>query len=177
MAMSESYGIRPNPSLQSAMAVRSCPISAFERLCIAENYPYERLNATDMHIRMPGLWCDHEISICWMPQKELLKLHLAFSGRTLGGRSDDMCRLLSLINERLNVGHFDYWQKHGTLVYRDSMSLCGGASVKMEQVMSMLASALDAAERGYPACQYVMWAGQSPEEALNSALVDIAGSL
>jgi hypothetical protein len=34
--------------------------------------------------------------------------------------------------------------------------------------------ALDAAERGYPACQYVIWAGESPEDALTRALVDLA---
>jgi len=40
----------------------------------------------------------------------------------------------------------------------------------------MIALALDAAERGYPACQYVIWAGKSPEDALTSALVDLAAN-
>ena len=66
-----------------------------------------------------------------------------------------------------------YWDKNKSLVYRDSISLRGGANLKTEQAMDMIALALDAAERGYPACQYVIWAGKSPEYALTSALVDL----
>ena len=81
---------------------------------------------------------------------------------------------MSLINERLVSGHFDYWPSSGGLIYRNSQSLRGGARLKIEQAQDLIAMALDAAERGYPACQYVVWAGKSPEDALTSALVDIA---
>jgi hypothetical protein len=83
---------------------------------------------------------------------------------------------MSLINERLAAGHFDYWDKNEALVYRNSVSLRGGATLRTEQAMDMIALALDAAERGYPACQYVIWAGKSPEDALTSALVDLAAN-
>ena len=58
------------------------------------------------------------------------------------------------------VGIFDFWDKDSALVYRNTLSLAGGANLRTEQAMALLASALDAAERGYPACQYVVWAGK-----------------
>lgn len=175
MNYSEEICVRPSPSLNSASAVRVHPLNMFERLAIAENYDFERTGTDELHVSLGGLWCDHDVSLVWKPELEQLNLYLLFEGRTPGGRSDDICRLLSLLNERLVSGHFDFWDKDSALVYRNTLNLSGGAVVRVEQAMALLASALDAAERGYPACQYVVWAGKSPEDALNSALLDLAG--
>lgn len=176
MTFSQERHIRPSPSLDSASAIRPSPLKVFERICIAEHYDYELQSARELHLSLPGLWCDHDVCISWDSDKEAISLFLLFEGRMPGGRSDDICRLMSLVNERLATGHFDFWSKDGALVYRNSLLLAGGAVLKTEQAMALLASALDAAERGYPACQYVVWAGKSPEEALQSALVDIAAN-
>ena len=174
MKHSEQICARPSPSLASVRALRGHPLDVCERLCIAENYDRDRVSDNELHLALPGMWCEHEVSLVWKPEDEQIDLYLLFSGRTPGGRSDDICRLLSLLNERLTSGHFDFWDKDSALVYRSSLNLAGGARLKIEQAMALLAAALDGAERGYPACQYVVWAGKSPEDALNSALIDIA---
>lgn len=166
--------LRPSPSLKNAAAIRPNPLDVFERLSIAEHYDFERVSVDELHISLGGLWCDHDVSLVWTPSSEQISLYLLFEGRSPGGRSDEICRLLSLLNERLISGHFDFWDKDSALVYRNTLNLSGGAVVKVEQAMALLCAALDAAERGYPACQYVVWAGKSPEEALNSALLDLA---
>lgn len=174
MNAADQHFIRPYKSLRGVLAGRENPLAVFERLCIAEHYDYERISEAEIHVTIPGLWCHHDVALTWDSDTEHVQLFLSFDGRTPGGRSDDMCRLMSLINERLIAGHFDYWQKTGALVYRNALSLRGGAKFRTEQAQDLMALALDAAERGYPACQYVVWAGKSPEEALTSALVDLA---
>lgn len=174
MAFTETRCVRPNPSLSGALALRGNPLDVFERIAIAENYDHERIGGGEIHLSIPGLWCEHDVSLTWDSSTEVVQLFLMFEGRVPGGRTDDICRLMSLLNERLSAGHFDYWDKTAGLVYRNSMSLSGGAALKTEQAMALMAQALDAAERGYPACQYVVWAGKSPEEALTSALIDLA---
>ncbi len=176
MKYSEEMHIRPSPSLKGAAALRRNPLDVFERLSLAEHYDYERINADEVHISLSGLWCDHDVSLVWNKDLQQVNLYLLFEGRSPGGRSNDICRLLSLLNERLASGHFDFWDKDSALVYRNTLSLAGGANLRTEQAMALLASALDAAERGYPACQYVVWAGKSPEDALNSALLDLAAA-
>lgn len=173
MAFADDRCIRPAPSLKTAAAVRANPIDAFVRIAIAESYGYERLGPNEVHIQMGGLWCDHDLSISWEPNEEQLALFIVFDGRVPGGRADDICRLLCLLNERLSAGHFDHWRKKGTLVYRHAVSLRGGAALSTEQALDVMSHAMDAAERGYPAAQYVIWAGKSPEDALAEALVDI----
>jgi hypothetical protein len=174
MNLADEKCIRPAKGLKSVVKTKDNPLDVFMRLSVAEHYDQERVSLTELHMSIPGHWCHHDVSLTWDAEKEQIQLYLVFDGRTPGGRTDDMCRLMSLINERLSVGHFDYWEKNGTLVYRNAISLRGGARLKVEQAQDMIALALDAAERGYPACQYVVWAGKSPEDALTSALVDLA---
>ena len=173
MSYADDKFLRPKQSLRSLDLLRENPLDVFNRLSIAEGYENERVDLNELHIALNGLWCDHNVSITWNSASEQLQIFLIFESRTIGGRSDNICRLISLLNERLSSGHFDYWDKNKSLVYRDSISLRGGANLKTEQAMDMIALALDAAERGYPACQYVIWAGKSPEDALTSALVDL----
>ena len=177
MNIADTRCVRPNPGLHTSSAVRANPLDVFERIAIAEHYDFERTSVEEIHINVPGQWSDHDISLTWNAACESVQLFLIFEGRLPGGRTDDICRLMSLINERLSAGHFDFWNKNKAMVYRNAQSLRGGAALKTEQAMDMLALALDAAERGYPACQYVIWAGKSPEDALTAALVDLAANV
>lgn len=176
MNLADEYCLRPAANLATALAARENPLDVFERLCVAEHYEYERQKDDELHISLPGLWCHHDLILTWFQDTESMSLYLAFDGRSPGGRSDDICRLISLINERLTHGHFDYWDRNSALVYRNSHSMRGGAKLLIEQAQDLIAQALDAAERGYPACQYVIWGGKSPEDALTSALVDLAAN-
>jgi hypothetical protein len=174
MSYADQRHIRPSPTLSGSTGVRKNPLDVFKRICVAEGYEHDQVDINELQISLPGLWCQHDVSLTWNAATEQVQVFLLFEGRMPGGRSDDICRLMSLLNERLASGHFDYWDKNRCLVYRDATSLRGGAQLGTEQGLDMLAHALDAAERGYPACQYVIWAGKSPEDALTSALVDLA---
>ena len=176
MKLADEYCMRPGPALSGADAVRPNPIDVFKRLAIAEHYDHELTGEDEIHLTLTGLWCQHDVVIAWDRETESLHFYLALDGRAPGGRKDEICRLLSLLNERLHAGHFDFWGNNGALVYRNTQSLRGGAVLKTEQAQDLIASALDAAERGYPACQYVLWAGKTPEDALTSALVDLAAN-
>ncbi len=174
MTFADHSFIRPAPTLNGMDAFRGNPIAVFERLSLAEGYDLERKADNEIELSIPGLWCDHNISVIWNSASEHVQCFLMFDSKIPGGRSNDLCRLISLINENLAAGHFEYSDQFKTLVYRNALSLKGGAKLKIEQAMDLIANALDGAERGYPACQYVVWAGKSPEDALNSALMDLA---
>ncbi|PHS74703.1 MAG: hypothetical protein COB56_08920 [Robiginitomaculum sp.] len=164
----------PSANLAAARSVRGNPLDVFERLSVADHLDFERVSANEIHIALSGLWCEHDVSLVWNNEAQQVELYLLFDSRAPGGRSDDICRLLTLLNERLSSGHFDFWNTHNSLVYRSTLSLAGGAKLTIEQAMALLAGALEAAERGYPACQYVVWAGKTPEDALDTALLDLA---
>ncbi len=174
MAIAHENSIRPAPRLGTAAALRHNPIDTFLRIATAEGYRFEREDENALHVELHGVHCNYELSLSWNPSDENLALFILFDGRVPGGRNDAMCRLLSLLNERLVAGHFDLWNQTKGLVYRHAISLKGGAKLSTDQAMDVMAQALDAAEKGYPAAQYVIWAGKSPEDALAEALVDLA---
>ncbi len=173
MRHQRDHCLTPLPRLSAAQSLRTNPIDVLQRLAVAEQYECERVDKNEIHLTLPGLWCEHDVSVLWKPKAEQLDLFLMFDGRAPGGRSQEICRLLTLLNERLSAGHFEFWGQDCALVFRNSMSLAGGANMTIEQAMALIERAIDAAERGYPASQYVLWAGKTPEEALTAALLDL----
>jgi hypothetical protein len=166
--------VRPSPSLNAVLPSRANPLDSFERIAIAEHYDYERLDGTELNISLPGRCGSHDLSLRWNPALEQIQIFLVLESRSPAGRTDRICRLMSLLNERLTAGHFDYWERNASLVYRHNASLRGGAKLHIEQAMDIISTALDAAECGFPASQYVIWAGKTPEDALNQALSEAA---
>lgn len=168
---SDERCVRPNPILRSLL--RPNPLDTLQRLAVAENYEVERCGLDKLHMLVPGFWCDHDLHFAFDRDAERLSLNVVFDGRVLGGRADEVFRLVGLLNEGLDAGHFDYWSNSRALVYRHAVSLAGGAELRIEQAMSLVAEAMDAAERGHPALQYVMWAGDTPEAALERVREDL----
>lgn len=162
--------------LSQVKAMRSHSLDGVERIAIAESYEYERLNEDELHIILPGAWAHYSLSVQWDHKTETLAFFMSFDGHIWTSRSEDICRLVLLLNTRVHIGHFDYWEENAALVYRYSIPLSGGAVLNADQIMCVLAQALEAAERGYPACQYVLWSGKTPEEALNRVLMDISAA-
>jgi hypothetical protein len=80
-----------------------------------------------------------------------------------------------MINEQLWLGHFDLWTKEGVVMYRHALLLSGGIAPTSRQIEGMLTAAIEACERYYQAFQFVVWAGKSAQEALDTALFETAG--
>ena len=88
---------------------------------------------------------------------------------------DEVQRLIAMINEQLWIGHFDLWIKDGIVMYRHALVLAGGVAASGPQCEALLATALDACERYFPAYQFVVWAGKTAREALDAAMFETAG--
>ena len=168
----EAAFIRPHPRLSAIMPNRANPLDVFERIAIADHYDYERMDLFEINISLPGRWGTHDLAFRWNAAEERVQMFLILESRSPTGKTDEICRLMSLLNERLPAGHFDYWDRNASMVFRHNISLRGGAKLGVEQAMDIISTALHAAESGFPASQYVIWAGKTPEEALSHTLTD-----
>jgi hypothetical protein len=90
-------------------------------------------------------------------------------------RKFEVVRLLSGVNEQLWIGHFDLWEREGVILYRQALLLSGGADPSSAQVEKLLHTAIEACERYFQAFQFVVWAGKSAPEALQTVLFETAG--
>ena len=87
----------------------------------------------------------------------------------------DVMSLVNAINEQMWIGHFDFWPKEGVAMHRHGLILSGGAQPSASQCAALLDHALSACERYYQAFQFVLWAGKSAQEALETANFETKG--
>lgn len=152
------------------------PVDLIERVANVNEWSFERPGDDEIAISVAGAWTDYHVSISWMEDYEALHLACAFDIRVTEARCIEIIRLLSRINEQLLFGHFDLWEQEGTIMYRQSLLLSGGAEPNNHQVEMLLTNALEACENYFQAFQFVNWSGASAREALDTVLFETQGS-
>jgi hypothetical protein len=151
------------------------PMDDIERLATTHDWSFARASDDEVTILVAGQWTDYQVSFTWMPDIEALHLACAFELKVPERRRAEVIELASLINEQLWVGHFDVWMNDGIVMFRDALVLAGGVRATDVQCEAVLGIALDACERHYQAFQFVLWAGKSPREALETAMFETSG--
>ncbi|MGH6763431.1 MAG: YbjN domain-containing protein [Phyllobacterium sp.] len=153
----------------------SHPVDMIEHVAQTHDWAFERTADDEISIAVAGNWTDYHVSFSWMEDFEALHLGCSFDINVSEPRMNEILRLLSLINEQLLMGHFDLWRQDGSIMYRQSLLLCGGAEPTGRQVEVLLSSALEACENYYQAFQFVIWAGATAKEAIDSVLFETVG--
>jgi len=154
---------------------RANPLDVVERVAAGNDWSFERAGDEEITILIGGRWTDYQVSFTWMHGIEALHLACAFDFRVPERRRIEVQQLISLINEQLWVGHFDLWIADGMVMFRHALVLAGGVDASNQQCESLLATALEACERYFPAFQFVVWAGKSAREALDAAMFETSG--
>ena len=151
------------------------PVDTIERIAAINDWAFERSGDDEITVSVAGGWCDYHVSFSWMEDLEAIHLACAFDLKVTDARKQEVIRLLSLVNEQMWIGHFDLWGSEGVVMYRQTLLLSGGAEANNQQVESLLSTAIESCERYYQAFQFVVWAGKSAQESLDSVLFETAG--
>ena len=122
-----------------------------------------------------GGWSDMHVAMSWRDDIETLLVACTFETKVPPKRRDEMARLVALINTQLLHGHFELWQSEGSLLFRDTLLLAGGAEANEAQCETLIRLAIQSCERYFPAVQFVVWAGRGAEEALQASLFETVG--
>ena len=161
--------------LEGVIDSRSHPLAVVEDIAAHNNWSFERSGEDEITIVATGKWTDYQVSYTWMFDIEALHLACAFELKVPERCRGEVQQLISLINEQMWVGHFDLWIQDGLVMYRHALVLAGGVEASGRQCEALLATALDACERYFPAFQFVVWAGKPAREALDAAMFDTQG--
>ena len=151
------------------------PVDVVEGLASRHDWPFARASEDEVTIVTEGHWADYQLSFTWMSEIEALHLACTFNLRVPDRRRTELIELVAMINERLLVGHFDYWSNAGLVMFRHALVLTGGIAASDAQCEALLAAALDACERYYQAFQFVAWAGKSAQAAMEATMFETAG--
>ena len=114
-----------------------------ERLATGNDWSFERASDDEITILVTGRWTDYQLSYTWMGDIEALHLACAFDLRVPERRCAEVQALITLINERLWVGHFDHWVNEGIVMFRHALVLAGGTEASGKQCEALLGTALE----------------------------------
>jgi hypothetical protein len=153
----------------------SNPVDVIEQIAALHDWSFERAGDDEITVSVSGGWCEYHVSFSWMEEREAIHLACAFDLKVPEPRRLEVMRLLLGVNEQLWIGHFDLWSKEGVVLFRQAMLLSGGAEPTSAQVEKLLVTAIEACERYFQAFQFVVWAGKSATEALQTVLFETVG--
>jgi hypothetical protein len=151
------------------------PLDVVERVLIAENLAFDRTDDGDLAFALTGDWKDFELWFAWRPEADCLQLCLSVDIKASRELRDSAHALINLINQRVWLGHFEVWADDGEFVFRHAMALPDGERPSMAQTASMIDAAMEAADRFYPAFDFLISGGKTPEESMAACMFETVG--
>lgn len=165
----------PHPEEDDALMAMD-PLDVIEHVLSAENLAFDRTEDGDLAFALTGDWKDYELWFAWRPEADCLQLCLSIDQRVPKAMRSTAYELLSLINQRVWLGHFEVWSEDGEVVFRHSMSLPSGERPTLAQAASMIDAAVEAADRFYPAFDFLIGGGKTPEDAMAACMFETVGT-
>ena len=155
--------------------VATNPLDLIERLAERRDWSLDRTTDSEVTLVVEGKWSDLYLSLNWNDDMEALLVACTFDAKAPQLRKDEVGRLTNLINRQLFHGHFDIWDGDGSIVFRTSIILSGGAVANAAQCDTLVRLSVETCQRYYPTFQYVCWAGKSAKEAMEGSMLETQG--
>lgn len=153
----------------------SNPIDLIEELILSQDWPYHRLNHDAILIEIPGRWGDYRLQFVWQSDINVLQLSCDLDFRIPGKDLSKVYELLSRINERAFIGHFEYSSEEGTLLYRYGVVLHDLKNLPPEYIENVVELTFQECERFYPAFQMALIENKSTRDAISTVMFDTVG--
>ncbi len=151
------------------------PIDIVEHLAEYNDWDFDRVADDQIAMAVEGQWRTYSITLAWTGFDETLRMICTFEMEPPEERLPALYETLNRTNDTCWAGAFSYWPEQRLMVYRYGLVLAGGQMAGSEQIDRMIANAVTAAERFYPAFQLVAWGGRTPADAMQVAIAEAYG--
>lgn len=150
------------------------PLEVVEHVLAAENLAFDRTEDGDLAFTLAGDWKDYELWFAWRPEADCLQLCLSVDIQVPTEMRPQAFELASILNQRVWLGHYEVWDD-GEIVFRHAMALMSGERPSLSQAAAMIDIAMEAADRFYPAFDFLVRGAKSPTEAVESCMFETVG--
>ncbi len=151
------------------------PIDIVETLAEHRAWEFDRVTDDQIAMAVEGQWRTYSLTLAWSAREETLRLLCTFDMDPPAGRLAALHDLINRVNDDCWCGAFTWWAEQRLMVWRYGLMLTGGQSAAPEQIDRMIATAVTASERFYPAFQLATWGGRDPAEAVQVAIAEAYG--
>lgn len=151
------------------------PIDIVETLAEHHDWDFDRVGEDQIAMAVEGQWRTYSITLAWSGFDQTLRMVASFEMEPPEDRLPELYEAINLANDGCWTGAFSYWAAQKLMVYRYGLLLAGAQGVAPDQINTLIATAVAAAERYYPAFQLVCWGNSTPEAALQVAIAEAYG--
>ena len=157
-----------------SVQVGSDPLDVVEHVLSAENLPFDRTEEGDLAFTLGGDWKDYELWFAWRPEGDCLQLCLSMDLTVGKAQRADAHELIAQVNPRVWLGHFELWED-GEIIFRHGMTLMSNEQPSLAQAAGMIDVAVEAADRFFPAFDFLLRGAKTPQEAIAACMFETVG--
>jgi hypothetical protein len=150
------------------------PLDVVEHVLTAENLPFDRTEDGDLAFALAGDWKDYELWFAWRPEGDCLQLCCSMDLTVVAEQRAVAQELINAINPRVWLGHYELWED-GEIIFRHGMALMTGEQPSLAQAAAMIDVAVEAADRFYPAFDFLVRGAKSPQDAIAACMFETVG--
>lgn len=152
------------------------PLESIELVLGANGWPYERMSEEEISATAKGKWCEYFLRFYWQEEGRILQLACILDLTVPSDRKREVYQALSMINERMWVGHFEMWDDDSVIMFRHAtLAEEEATGVSPATSSAVMEIALSECERFYPVFQFVAWTSKTPAEAIQAAMLNTEG--
>ena len=144
---------------------KSHPINLLEEITISKNWIFERPIEDEIYIEVPTKYSNLIIQVNWLKNKSRIEIRSFFYNKMDFSDNVEIYKLLNLINNRINYGHFII-NENSFPTFKNSIIIKDYKSIKFDLLKELLNYAILESERFFPILQLVLWGGKKAEEAI-----------
>ena len=151
------------------------PIDMAETLAEYHAWEFDRVTDDQIALAVEGQWRTYALTLAWNAKDETLRLICTFEMQPPDHKLPDLYDVLNRCNDMVWTGAFAYWAEQKLMVWRYGLLLSGGQMASPDQINEMIAAAVTASERFYPAFQLATWGETAPADAMKVAIAEAYG--
>jgi len=151
------------------------PFDLVEAVLEASGWQYERDGQDAVHCIAPSRWGEMGGLFACRSTPSALHFSLTVDVKPQAARRAVISELIIMMNERLWLGHFDFWLDDNVIIFRHALPLADRMQPSSGEVIATLTAGLEAVDRFIPAFNFVIWAGKTPTEALEAVMFETDG--
>ena len=144
---------------------KSHPINLLEEIIISKNWIFERPIEDEIYIEVPTKYSNLIIQVTWLKNQGRIEIRSFFYNKMDFSNNVEIYKLLNLINNRINYGHFII-NENSFPTFKNSIIIKDYKNIKFDLLKELLNYAILESERFFPILQLVLWGGKKAEEAI-----------
>lgn len=150
-------------------------LDLIEEYLETNGWQHEREDDDAVQCIVPSRWGEMGGLFAYRDEPPALHASVTLDLKPQTAKRAAIAELVMLMNERLWLGHFDFWADEGVILFRHALPMLERETPSGGEIRSVMAAAVDAIDRFVPAFNFVVWAGKSPREAVEAALFETVG--